>query len=196
MHKKDLFFTLSISISLAILVFLIYNFYFYYNKPALSPEIIQPIENIDSAWSKNAQFTDIKTSQQFKIGDFKGQYIFLFTSDVTNPFSIKQDFEIEKLIASQLDGHFVVISIDIGPDKDASRIMRYLENNEELDWRFTVPSEESAELLKKDFGQAFSSYSSKVILVCPNGDLIESRPSLPAVKSMIQLKEMADSCLS
>lgn len=196
MNKKDLFFTLSISISLAILVFLMYNFYFYYNKPLYSPEFREPITNINEAWSANAQFVDIDSFVQFKIGDFLGKYIFLNSFDPSNPFSLKQHLEIKKLMESQLNNPIAVMSFDISQNQENSRVLQYLQTNKEFDWYFVLPSEENKELLKKDFGQSFSNSISKIILICPNGYLIESDPNLPAVKSTEELKSMIDSCPS
>ena len=191
MKKKDIISTISISILASILVFFVYNFY-YGNFPSYSPPTYHPaIENIKNAWTQNAQFTNLQSSQQFAISDFQNQIILLNSFDPSYPFSLKQHMQIKSL-REELGDSVIIISFDMSQNPESHKTLSYLENKG-FNWYFAVPSEQNKQLLINDFGISFSSFSSNpIVLICPGGKIVNDFG--PNIKTADQIKEKINEC--
>ncbi len=136
------------------------------------------------------QLKDVRTGENFKIEDFRGNPVLVESFAVWCPICTKQQKEIKKL-HDELGDSFVSISLDTDPNEDDDRIKEHLERND-FDWYYSVSPPNLTRLLIDNYGQGIANApSAPVILICDDG---KSKLLGSGVKSSDELKREIESC--
>jgi cytochrome oxidase Cu insertion factor (SCO1/SenC/PrrC family) len=131
--------------------------------PAPVP-IPSPTPTAVSTWM-NIELTDVATGQTFKLSDFKGKPVLLESFAVWCPTCLRQQKEMQKLLAGEGDA-IIHVSLDTDPNEDEAKVKEHLERNG-LDWYFAISPIELTEALIDDFGLSIvSAPSAPVVLIC------------------------------
>src|SRR3989344_3622149 len=150
----------------------------------------QPTEKL-SAEGMNINLVDVRTSQTFKIGDFKGKPVLLESFAVWCPICTQQQKKIKELHEEMGDA-FVSISLDTDPNEDAAMVKEAAEKRG-FDWYFAVSPVELTQALIDQFGvSVVDAPAAPVILVCEDGS---ARLLKRGIKSVQDLKgEITKGC--
>ena len=130
-------------------------------EPAPTPT---PSPTAASAWM-DIELTDVATGQTFKLSDFRGKPVLLESFAVWCPTCLRQQKEMQKLLAREGEA-IIHVSLDTDPNEDEAKVKEHLERNS-LDWYFAISPIELTEALIDDFGLAIvSAPSAPVVLIC------------------------------
>ena len=142
----------------------------------------------ESRW-KDAEFTDVKTGNTFKISDFAGKTVLVESFAVWCPKCLQQQQEMKKFQAENPD--VILVSLDTDPNENTGKVQEHLARNK-FNWLFAVSPAEVTRSLINEFGlSVVHAPSSPVILVCPD----QSAQLLPGgQKSVKELKEEMERC--
>ena len=111
------------------------------------------------------ELTDVATGQTFKLSDFKDKPVLLESFAVWCPTCLRQQKEMQKLLAGEGDA-IIHVSLDTDPNEDEAKVKEHLERNG-LDWYFAISPIELTEALIDDFGLSIvSAPSAPVVLIC------------------------------
>jgi len=141
------------------------------------------------AW-KDAELTDVATSQPFKISDFAGKTILVESFAVWCPKCLSQQEEFAAFGVENPD--ILLISLDTDANEDTEKVRTHIERYG-FDWYFAVSPIEATNALIDEFGLGIvSAPSTPVILICAD----QRTRYLPSgIKSADDLtKEVAAGC--
>jgi thiol-disulfide isomerase/thioredoxin len=123
-----------------------------------------PPQPAASAWLE-IELTDVSTGRTFKLSDFQGKPVLVESFAVWCPTCLKQQKEMQKLLAREGDA-IIHVSLDTDPNEDEAKVKEHLERNG-LDWYFAISPIGLTEALIDDFGLSIvSAPSSPVVLIC------------------------------
>jgi thiol-disulfide isomerase/thioredoxin len=136
----------------------------------------------------SASLTNIATGQAFTTADFKGKVVLVEAMAQWCPTCLKQQqqiLDLEKTMGNNPD--FVIVSLDIDPNENASDLKKYIESNG-FTWMYAVaPADVSGELAKL-YGTQFLNPPSTPMLVIDRKGEVTVLP-LGTIKSSIDLQQ-------
>lgn len=136
----------------------------------------------------SASLTNIATGQAFTTADFKGKVVLVEAMAQWCPTCLKQQqqiLDLEKTLGNNPD--FVIVSLDIDPNENASDLKKYIESNG-FTWMYAVaPADVSGELAKL-YGTQFLNPPSTPMLVINRKGEVTVLP-LGTIKSSIDLQQ-------
>lgn len=137
---------------------------------------------------KSIVLKDIRTSQSFKVNQFK-KPILLESFAVWCPTCTKQQNIIKEL--HEEDDSFISISLDTDPNEDESKVLDHITRNN-FNWYYAISPKSLTNSLIDEFGvTVVNAPQAPVVLICPKGD---TKLLKNGVKSVLDLKSEINSC--
>jgi thiol-disulfide isomerase/thioredoxin len=140
----------------------------------------------DAAW-RTATLVDTRTGETFSVDSLRGKLVAIEPMAVWCSNCKIQQQEASSALARMNDPSIVYVSVDLDPNEREKDLADYAERSG-FDWRFVIATTEVARSLAATFGdQVLSPPSTPLILVGPDGDVVDQHFGIRGADDLVEL---------
>jgi thiol-disulfide isomerase/thioredoxin len=142
----------------------------------------------DETW-RTAALRDVATGEEFRIADLEGKVVAIETMAIWCTTCRQQQVQAQAALDTVDSADVVYVSLDVDPNERAEDLAGYAAR-EGFGWTFAVSPVEVSRSLAATFGdQVLSPPSTPVIVLGPDGQLVEKHIGIKSADDLVALFE-------